>query len=110
MPIFSLAALAFGLDSKSKAEEEMKRQQEAQDKLFADLEKQRADQEAKLKEEQQSKADELKAEGETVLGKNAKSRQKALAKGAQGRSSTILTSPLGEVGTADTGKKTLLGE
>jgi hypothetical protein len=88
------------------AKEQAARQKEQQDKLIAEQEQARMDAEKQRKVEEDLTAAEL----QTTSNKNSRGRQRQLAKGAQGRRSTLLTSPLGEVGDLESGKKTLLGE
>ncbi len=66
---------------------------------------QRADAEAAKK----AIADKQAEENSNDARDQAKARQRGLSKGAQGRSSTILTSPLGVTAPAAQAQKTLLG-
>lgn len=64
-----------------------------------------------LKKQEAAEAEAAKMESDAANRNSARSRQKAMAAGAQGRSDTILTSPLGlsDYGTSASAGKTLLG-
>jgi len=86
--------------------------EEASNKADAQARKQEAHQSKALEEQkkQQETLEAKMAEEENVANRNtARHRQRALAAGAQGRSDTILTSPLGATGPIATAGKTLLG-
>lgn len=72
-------------------------------------EQQAAEQNRLLEEEKKRQAEQESADAERVATQQARQRQRALAGGAQGRAGTILTSPLGVMGEAQTAGKTLLG-
>lgn len=106
MAVSSIASAIVAMASMKKAEKAQEEQKAQQDQLIAEQEKARQDAEAQRKKEEDIQNSEL----QVTSNKSARGRQRALAKGAQGRSSTLLTSPLGDVGTLEGGKKTLLGE
>lgn len=89
---------------------------EARDKAAAAEEQRRKDQEkliADQKEQNQKMQDEQDQQtanaAAQVEGKSAKTRQRTLAAGGQGRSDTILTSPLGVIQYNKAPAKTVLG-
>lgn len=89
-------------EAKSKAEREANEQEKRQEKILADQKAQRE----QIKADEAELQDSLTQEAERDT---QKARQRSLAAGAQGRGSTILTSPLGVPGSANTAGKTLLG-
>lgn len=102
----SIAQADMAAGSASAARKQAKEQSDAQS----------ARQDALLAEEKQRESDEAVATAATDARSMARSRQKMMASGAQGRRDTILTSPLGISG-GDNGygggasaRKTLLGQ
>lgn len=105
MPAIALAGAALALsahqgeqaaESRRKQEQVQRGQQEKQDKLYA---------EAEQKESEQVETDKVETDRSKI-----RSRQKRLASNASGRSSTLLTGPLGVTGDSAGGQKSLLGQ
>lgn len=89
-------------DAKADAKKASQENQASIDKALQDQKAEAAARDAK-------EAELNSAEDSMKTRDSQRSRQKMLAAGAQGRSGTILTSPLGVVGAAPQPAKTLLG-
>jgi Flp pilus assembly protein TadB len=104
MPAFTTVAALAGLGLASQERDyQANKQNSAMNKMVAEQEAAQAESEAKMKnqEAKQSRSKELQQQ---------RLRQKAQQRGYAGRTSTILTSPLGSAPEANTaGGKTLLG-
>lgn len=103
------ASTGYQINAANGAEEQqdaaLREQKEATDKALADQKKQAAD----AKKEQSELAAQSAAQAAARSSRSA-SKRRPLEAGSAGRSSTILTSPLGEVGQLSGGGKTLLGQ
>lgn len=93
IPIISPVLSVFGGKTKEQqaAEEQMDRQQKALDRM------------------NQERIDFEKAQASSNAVKEARKKQRQASTQGTGRADTILTSPLGEVASAGTAKKTILG-
>lgn len=100
------AASVYGVNEQIKAADEAKKQQREDN---AKYEEQMANNMAEQDKQNKIQAEQIAKEQMGIEQSTAKARRKALAKGAFGRSDTILTGPLGLTTPPDTSGKTLLG-